>query len=243
MLEHRVEDQSVVEPRLHAVACHLQGDVVPASRLHMAPSAGGLQLASVADLLDGMLGVAPSTEVQPAVVLLVHIVEDDEEALVAFVLSGAELTSVVVAVDDVLFQTDGGLLVARLTDGVAFLFPVTIDVFQVVLIRLERGSCSPCAETSVTLLGCQLFVVRSLVGVVLGNLHHLRSDVLWHELLDVIGGSAHDAAAAEAYHVGAPTGVVLVDENGRIGCQFHHVAVVFHAHHIDGLAQGCVHVA
>ena len=62
-------------------------------------------------------------------------------------------------------------------------------------------------------------------------------------MLHVVTGCAHDAAAAEAYHVGAPAGIVFIHEDGCVGCQFHHVGVVLHAHHIDCLSQGGVHVA
>ena len=67
--------------------------------------------------------------------------------------------------------------------------------------------------------------------------------MLGHELLHIVAGGAHHATGVEANHVGAPAGIVLVDEDGGVGGQLHHVAVVLHAHHVDGLAEGGVLVA
>ena len=44
-----------------------------------------------------MLGVVPATKVQPAVVVLVHVVEDDEETFVAGILLRAYLIYIAVA--------------------------------------------------------------------------------------------------------------------------------------------------
>ena len=67
--------------------------------------------------------------------------------------------------------------------------------------------------------------------------------MLRHELLHVVAGGSHHAAAAETYHVRAPAGIILVDEDRSIRGQFHYVGVVLHAHHIDGLAQSGIHIA
>ena len=83
----------------------------------------------------------------------------------------------------------------------------------------------------------------TLVGVRLTDLHHLCPDVAGHEHLYIIRRCAHDAAGVEANHVGAPPGVVLVDEDGGVGVQGYNVGVVLHSHHIDSLAEGGVHVA
>ena len=66
--------------------------------------------------------------------------------------------------------------------------------------------------------------------------------MLWHELLHIVRRGAHDTMAVEAYHVGTPLGIVLVDEDGGVGVQRNDVGVVLHTHHVDSLAQGGIHI-
>ena len=96
VLQHGVEHQIFVEPGLHRVAADGQRHVIPAASLDTSLFDVGLDLAATAYLFDGMLCVAPSAEVQPAVVMLVHVVEDDDEALGTLILAGTELAGVVV---------------------------------------------------------------------------------------------------------------------------------------------------
>ena len=64
-------------------------------------------------MLDGMLRVAIGAEVQPAVVLRIHIVEHDNETIRPAVLAGGTLDGVVVGGDDVVADGERSLL-ARL---------------------------------------------------------------------------------------------------------------------------------
>lgn len=111
--KHIVEHRHVVEPGLDAVSCDGQPHVVPSARVHAARARGRLRPDVAADLLDGVLRVAACAEVQLTVVLPVHIVEHDDEALRSAVLAGMALDGVVVGGDDVVADGERSLL-ARL---------------------------------------------------------------------------------------------------------------------------------
>ena len=188
-----------------------------------------------------MLRIRPSTEVHPAVVLFIHIVEDDDESLGTLVLAGTELTGIVIAINDVLLYAECGILTTCLTYVVTFLLPVAMYKIHL-LVGFKRSTCVPCSESHTVLLRRERFVHLVLVRIVLHHFHHLRAQMLRHELLHVVGRCSHDATAAETYHVRAPAGIVLVDKDGSIRGQLHHVSIILHSHHIDSLTQRSVHI-
>ena len=75
-----------------------------------------------------MLGIVPATKVQPAVVVLIHVVEDDEETLVSGILLRAYLIYITVAGNLAWVQTDAALLVAGLLDEAALSLPLYMNV-------------------------------------------------------------------------------------------------------------------
>ena len=54
---------------------------------------------------NAVLRVSPSADVPPGIILVVGVVEDDEESFCSLVFACAELTCVVVAVDNILLYT------------------------------------------------------------------------------------------------------------------------------------------
>ena len=75
-----------------------------------------------------MLGIVPATEVQPAVVVLIYIVEDDEESLVSGILLRAYLIYIAIAGNLAWVQTDAAFFVAGLLDEVALCLPLSTDI-------------------------------------------------------------------------------------------------------------------
>ena len=74
----------------YLLVAHLDADVIPAAFLYGAGCGDGGTLRCGHGGLDAVLGIAPSAEVEPLVIVLVKVVEDDEEALVASLLAGLE---------------------------------------------------------------------------------------------------------------------------------------------------------
>ena len=72
-----------------------------------------------------MLGIVPATEVQPAVVVLIHVVKDDEETFVSGILFRAYLIYIAVAGNLTWVQTDAALFVAGLLDEAALSLPLS----------------------------------------------------------------------------------------------------------------------
>ena len=99
-----------------AVAYHLQLDIIPFAGLNLARAGSNLTLRTIHDRLHAVLGIVPATEVQPAVVVLIHVVEDDEETFVSGILLRAYLIYIAIAGNLTWVQTDAALLVAGLLD-------------------------------------------------------------------------------------------------------------------------------
>ena len=110
-----------------AVAYHLQLDIVPLAGFNLAWAGSNLTLGAIHDRLHTVLGIVPATKVQPAVVVLIHVVEDDEETLVSGILFRAYLIYIAIAGNLAWVQTDAALFVAGLLDDAAFCLPLTAD--------------------------------------------------------------------------------------------------------------------
>ena len=106
----------------------------------------------------------------------------------------------------------------------------------------ERGAGAPCAHAHLH---------RPAAPHSLGSrhapgepaAHHAGSHMVGEELLHPVAGRAECLCAIEAYHVGVPLAVVLIDEDGRVAAHAHDVGIVLHTHHEDRLAQCRIHVA
>ena len=97
MLQYGIEDQIVVEPGFDRVTADGQCHIIPATSLHTAWFDGCLRLTTTVNLLQSMLRVTPAAEIHPAVVMFVHVIEDDDETLTTLVLASAALQGIVVA--------------------------------------------------------------------------------------------------------------------------------------------------
>ena len=144
-----------------------------------------------------MLRVGPSAKVHPTVVLVIHIVKDDDKALGPFVFATAELTGIVIAVYDILLNAARGILMSSLVQHATLYLPVAIHAVHL-FITLESGACVPCTIPHSTLLWRNLFHHLIFIRISLLHFQHLRAQMLWHELLHVVARSAHRTTAAEA---------------------------------------------
>ena len=79
----------------HLVAIHINLNIIPSVGFYSSRSRGNGVFASVYTLLHAVAGIVPSTQVPPAVVVGILVVEDDEESFVSSRLSGSELIGIV----------------------------------------------------------------------------------------------------------------------------------------------------
>ena len=150
-----------------------------------------------------MLGVVPATKVQPAVVVLIYIVEDDEETLVAGILLRTYLIYIAVAGNLARIQTDTALLVAGLLDEAALSLPLSMDIGRqflqghwqrlavliAVALVLERNLGAPCSHTY-TADGWLYTSLIILVWILLVYLQYTGTDVVRHHVLNVVRWSS-----------------------------------------------------
>ena len=122
-----------------AVAYYFQLDVIPLAGFNLAWAGSYLTLGTIHDRLYSVLGVVPATEVQPAVVVLIYIVEDDEETFVSGILLRAYLIYIAVAGNLAWVQTDAAFFVAGLLDEAALSLPLSTDIGRQ-LLQLKTDS-------------------------------------------------------------------------------------------------------
>ena len=171
----------------------LQGDVVPATCFHVASLCGNLHLGTVNNLLYAMLGVAPSTEIEPAIVVFVNVVEHQHETFGTRVFACTQLYGGVVAQGDVA-NVEARLVACCLTVGVAVMLPLSflwcegdVDRFAVDFLQFERCLCSPCSESDAAFLWCNgCFFDCCGIWVVLVHLENACANVVGHEFLNVV---------------------------------------------------------
>ena len=111
-----------------AVAYYFQLDVIPLAGFDAAWGSSYLTLGTIHDRLHTMLGVVPATKVQPAVVVLIHVVKDDEETLVSGILLRAYLIYIAIAGNLAWVQTDAAFFVAGLLDEATLCLPLSTDI-------------------------------------------------------------------------------------------------------------------
>jgi hypothetical protein len=236
-----------------AVAHYLQLDIVPLAGFNLAWTGSHLTLGTIHDRLHTVLGIVPATKVQPAVVVLIHVVEDDEETLVAGILFRAYLIYITVAGNLARIQTDAALLVAGLLDEAALSLPLSADVGRQLLhghwqclavliavaLVLERYLGAPCSHSH-TADGWLHLGLLILVWILLVHLQYTGTDVVRHHVLNVVRWSSEYLIRCILNHIRCPHTVVEVGEDWSVGCHGHDVGVVLDAHHIDSLTECCI---
>ena len=253
-------DELAVEEAAGRGALDLYLDIIPAAVLEVTLCCSKRVLAAVRHVLNGMLTIAPTTEVPPQQVLTVLGTEGDDEALVALEATTLDADGVVVRQDGGV-EDDGALgtlvlllqhaapecpLALGATSCISLAAegaPLTVVGSEIVLeddlARLvhdlevaELSLGAPGGEAHVVTDGGGERVARHLHG------HYARTYIISHKLLDVIGRCAEALGGVEANHVGTPGGVVLVDEDGGVGTHDDDVGVALEALHIDRFAEG-----
>ena len=150
-----------------------------------------------------MLGIVPATEVQPAVVVLIHVVEDDEETLVAGILLRAYLIYIAVAGNLAWVQTDAAFFVAGLLDEATLSLPLSTDIGRQLLqghrqrlsvliaiaLFLERNLSAPCSHTYTADSWLHLSLLI-FVWILLVHLQYTGTDVVCHHVLNVVRWSS-----------------------------------------------------
>src|ERR1035437_7322676 len=91
-------DQGAVEVAENVAAAELNADVIPAAIGHAPTRRGEGGLRSVYGKLDAVLGVTPTTDVPPQIIIAVAPVKDDEEACTAAVLARTTAIGIVAPV-------------------------------------------------------------------------------------------------------------------------------------------------
>ena len=186
-----------------AVAYYLQLDIVPLAGFNLAWAGSHLTLGTIHDRLHTVLGIVPATEVQPAVVVLIHVVEDDEETFVAGILLRAYLIYIAVAGNLARIQTDAALLVAGLLDEAALSLPLSMDVGRqflqghwqrlavliAIALVLERNLSAPCSHTYTADSWLHLSLLI-FVWILLVHLQYTGTDVVCHHVLNVVRWSS-----------------------------------------------------
>ena len=249
-----VDDLCSVQIASYALAFFLHSDGVLLSCLQLCFLVGQGRFHSVLALLHGVLGVAPSSEVQPAIVLRVLVVEDNEEAFGTSVLGGMNGHIYVGGRKPRVEHTgDVGCRGVCLAEGGIAECPVAtlrgpLARHQVLGLEGgvagsdaevgEGGAGGPGAQSDAACRGVECRVV-----VLLAPSDILPADIIAEHPLHVVGRRAVAQRGVEADHIRAPGIVLFVGEDGGIAHHGDGLTVVLAPLHEHGFADGGVHVA
>ena len=243
-----------VELAGHVSFVHLNLDVIPAVVLNPSGCSSEGRLGPCHTVLYAMLSVVPSAEVPPGVVVGILIVEQDEETLIAAVLSRAYLIYISAFGRDI---EHGGTVFGRPRlgeDSIRYApvadaeCPLAVGCGKVVggnPIALQVGE-HHVVIADLRVPGAHTHLALSTFGnrvARFGPEQVLLAEMVGHELLYIVGRGDEVGTRIEMNHIIGPAGVALVHEDGSERSHAAHVAVAFHAEHIDGFSQCTVHVA
>ena len=245
--QSEIMQERTVQIALHVRAVHFDFNTVGMSCFQRPTHGSHRSLRPVGANFHPVLGVAPSAEVPPTIIVSVPAIKGDEETLRPTGLRGFHLIRIVLSrlhIADIKFALHALIRLfqhaarsgPRASVGLPFWFygreivtedyrPVACRDFHVV----ESGTRAPRAQADAP--GAQQLVVF------LRPLHILFSYIVREKLLHVVRRRTVTGITVETDHVRTPVVIVFVDEYRGIAVHDANIGVVFHPLHEDRLSQ------